>query len=178
MLISPLTKCCRNLEDGVTNCQGVLGITWQRTSFVSDWEHVRESGPLHSGDRQPSSVEQWQAVQWDQAGCGWGSEGGKGASRESTRAWQLMVSHFLLCEGLVSGSGCLLVRQGKGEIMDLAKGQRQNLMHPNNSATPYIGFWLSLGKFYSWFLSSDFSSGFAFPIWLPQIWGLTKGFGY
>lgn len=124
------------------------------------------------------SVEQWQAVQWDQAGCRWGSEGGKGASRASTRAWQLMVSDLLLCEGPVSDSGCLLVRQGKGEIMDLAKGQRQNLMHPNNSATPYIGFWFSLGKFYSWFLSSDFSSGFAFPIWLPQIWGLTKGFGY
>ena len=51
-----------------------------------------------------------------------------------------MVSDLLLCEGQVSDSACLLVKQGKGEIMDLVKGQQQNLMHPNNSATPYIGF--------------------------------------
>ena len=70
-------------------------------------------------------------------------------------------------------------KTGQGEIMDLAKGQQQNVVHSSNSATPYIGFWLSLlGKYYSWFLSSDSSPNFAFPTWLPQIWGLTNGFGY
>lgn len=109
-------------------------------------ECMSEKVATYSRDRQLSSVERWQALQWNQAE--WVKvRGSKGASWKTTRAWQLMVSDLLLCEGQVSDSGCLLVWQGKGEIMDLVKGQQQNLMYPNNSATPYIGFWFLLGKF-------------------------------
>ena len=105
--------------------------------------------------------------------------GAEGVKRHPGKAdWGLAVSELLLCEGQISGSGCLLVRQGQGETVHLPQGLQQNLASPNNSATPYISSWSSLlWKFYSW-LWAWISLLTTFPSWLPQMWGLTNGFYY